>query len=80
MFQLPNYGSPRDGIKATNQTEKGTVTVAGGNVVINAQDDALQAVASITISGGKVYATAEGKVTNCDGTVSVASGCLTVVD
>ena len=69
-----------DGIKATNQTEKGTVTVTGGTVSIKADDDAIQAVSEITVTGGKISATAEGKVTNCQGRIDIASGCLTVVN
>ena len=47
---------------------------------VKAGDDALQAFSSITAKGGKITATAEGKITNCDGSVDISSGVLTVVN
>lgn len=68
-----------DGIKTSNELEKGYIYVSGGTVRVIATDDALQAVSAITVTGGKITATAEGKITNCDGEVSIATGCLTTV-
>jgi len=42
---------------------KATMTISGGQVVVNAYDDALNAASHLTISGGKVYA----RATNNDG-------------
>ena len=66
-----------DGIK-TDATEvgRGILTVSGGNIEIHAEDDALQASQKIDVTGGKITVEALGKVTNCDGTVNVASGTI----
>ena len=48
-----------------------------GVVDITAGDDAMQATTRITINGGKVSATCEGKNFNCDGEVFTVDGCFT---
>lgn len=74
-----NIDAGNDGIKATNELEKGYIYVSGGVIRVTATDDALQAVSAITVTGGEITATAEGKITNCDGEVDIKSGCLTTV-
>ncbi len=74
-----DINAANDGIKTSNELEKGYIYVSGGTVRVKATDDALQAVSAITVTGGKITATAEGKITNCDGDVSIAVGCLTTV-
>ena len=66
-----------DGIK-TDATEvgRGVLTVSGGTIEIHAEDDALQASQSIDVSGGRITVEALGKAVNCDGTVTIADGCL----
>ena len=67
-----------DGIKASNDTDsaKGYVYIEGGTITIDAGDDALQAYTDLTVDGGKITAEAGGKITNCDGTVSVKDGTI----
>lgn len=72
-----NAGS--DGIKSDNELEKGYISVIGGTIDIKAGDDALQAFSSIVVTAGKITASAEDKITNCDGNIDIVSGCLTVV-
>lgn len=66
-----------DGIK-TDATEvgRGVLTVTAGTIEIHAEDDALQASQAIEISGGAITVEALGKPVNCDGTVTIADGCL----
>ncbi len=66
-----------DGIK-TDATEvgRGVLTVSGGTIEIHAEDDALQASQAIEVSGGSISVEALGKAVNCDGTVTLADGCL----
>ncbi|MDD5916489.1 MAG: carbohydrate-binding domain-containing protein [Clostridiales bacterium] len=67
-----------DGIKSDEEidTSKGYVAVVGGSITINAVDDGIQAVKSITVAAGSVKITAGDKAVNCDGSVSIADGCL----
>lgn len=66
-----------DGIKTdATETGRGVLTVTGGNIEIHAEDDALQASQAIEVSGGRITVEALGKTVNCDGTVTIADGCL----
>ena len=55
-----------DGIKSTEETkkDKGFVEVSGGTLTIIAGDDGIQAATTLTLSGGVVKITAEGKQLN----------------
>ncbi len=68
----------KDGIK-TDATEvgRGVLTVTGGNITINAEDDGLQASQLIDVTGGTITVTALGKAVNCDGEVNISEHCLT---
>ncbi len=66
-----------DGLKSTTlDAGKGFVLVSGGNVSIDAEDDALQAENDISITGGSVTARAAGKTLNCPGTQNITPSCL----
>jgi len=69
----------KDGLKAsqTEDAAKGFVEINGGTVDITAGDDAVQAITQISINGGKVSASYEGKALNCDGEVYTAEGTFT---
>ena len=47
-----------------------------GTVEVDAGDDAIQAVTSVTIQGGTVTYRADSKDIKCDGTISVADGVM----
>lgn len=70
--------SCKDGIK-TDATEvgRGVLTVTGGNITINAEDDGLQASQGVNVTGGSITVTALGKAVNCDGEVNISEHCLT---
>ena len=74
----------KDGIKVstTEATKegKGFVTITGGSVTIVSSDDAIQSTIGVSITGGLVAVSAQGDVVNCEGTVSVADGCLIQLD
>ncbi len=69
----------KDGIKAsqTEKADKGFVEINGGTIDITAGDDAIQAVMRISVNGGKVTASYEGKSFNCDGEIYTAEGTFT---
>ena len=69
----------KDGLKAsqTEKADKGFVEINGGTVDITAGDDAIQAEVRISINGGKVTASFEGKALNCGGEVFTAEGAFT---
>lgn len=80
-----NIVSCTDGIKSDSiDPGKGIVTVSGGTITIDADDDGIQAQQAITISGGSITVDAYGKAINCknldSSSVSIAEGCLTVVE
>lgn len=70
--------SDDDGIKVNEDADisKGFISIEGGTITINADDDALTAIYSITVTGGKITTYVGGKSINCNGTVSIAEGCL----
>lgn len=66
-----------DGIKTdATETGRGILTISGGTIDIHAEDDGLQASQKIDVTGGLITVEALGKVTNCDGTTNIATGCL----
>lgn len=67
-----------DGIKADEEEdeEEGFVSITGATVYITASDDAIQAYRSVTIRDASVYTYAADMSINCDGTISIAPGCL----
>ncbi|MBR1607194.1 MAG: carbohydrate-binding domain-containing protein [Clostridia bacterium] len=68
----------KDAIKADNAEDagKGYVYIAGGVLDITAGDDAIQAQQDVTITGGSIQVSAEGKTVNSKGTQDVASGII----
>ena len=69
----------KDGFKVSNEedAEKGFFLMEGGTVVVDAGDDAIQAVTSVKIEGGTVTYRADSKSIQCDGTVEVKDGAMT---
>ena len=49
----------------------------GGTVVVDAGDDAIQAVTSVKIEDGTVTYRADGNDIKCDGTIEVKEGAMT---
>lgn len=70
--------SNNDGLKSTNAEEagKGYILITGGDITIDAGDDCIQSETDVTVSGGKIKATAGGKEVNCAGTTNIAEGCI----
>lgn len=68
----------KDGFKVSNEEdpEKGFFLMESGTVEVDAGDDAIQAVTSVTIQGGTVTYRADSKDIKCDGTISVADGVM----
>ena len=70
----------KDGVKSseTANPQKGFIEVTGGTLNITAGDDAFQAPRKITISGGSLTLSAEGKLYKCDaaGGISVNEKCV----
>ena len=62
----------------TANTQKGFIEVTAGTINITAGDDAFQAPRSITISGGSLTLSAEGKLYKCDAAdgISVNENCV----
>lgn len=69
----------KDGFKVSEEEdpEKGFFLMEGGTVVIDAGDDAIQAVTSVKIEDGTVTYRADGNDINCDGTIEVKDGSMT---
>ena len=69
----------KDGFKVSNEEdpEKGFFLMEGGTVVVDAGDDAIQAVTSVKIEGGTVTYRADSKDIKCDGTIEVKEGAMT---
>ena len=67
-----------DCVKASDKSDEteGTFYMEGGNMELKASDDGISATVSIDITGGKVTMDVVGKKTNCDGTESIADGCV----
>lgn len=70
--------SKDDGIKTENADEagKGYIYIEGGELTITAGDDAIQASQDVTIKGGVIHASAEGKTINSKGTQDIATGVI----
>lgn len=68
-----------DGIKSDNETEaeRGFVYIEDAEIDITADDDAIQAVTSVTVVSGSITVHAGGKTVNCDGDVNTADGVIT---
>lgn len=71
-IQLESDG---DGIKSdeSDLAGHGLISIVNSNLEIISGDDALQAVSSVYLDGGKATVTAKGKKVNCDGKVSVTN-------
>ncbi len=67
-----------DAVKVSDKSDDkvGTFYMEGGELNLDAADDAITATVSITVAGGKITASAGGKTTNCDGDEKIATGCL----
>ena len=68
----------KDAIKADNaeDADKGYIYIAGGQLDITAGDDAIQGQQDVTITGGSIRVSVEGKTVNSKGTQDVASGVI----
>lgn len=56
---------------------KATMTITGGEIIVNSYDDCLNATSHIGISGGKVYAVSTGNdAIDSNGTMSVSGGVV----
>lgn len=65
-------GEGSEGIESKN-----IMTIAGGNIVVNAYDDALNASNNITVKGGRVYANSTGNDgIDSNGTLTVEGGLV----
>ncbi len=69
----------KDGFKVSEEedVEKGFFLMEGGTVVVDAGDDAIQAVTSVKIEDGTVTYRADGNDIKCDGTIEVKEGAMT---
>ncbi len=67
-----------DAIKVSDKSDEtvGEFYMEGGNLELDADDDAITATVSIIVAGGQITASAGGKTTNCDGNEKIATGCL----
>lgn len=54
------------------------MNITGGTVKINAKDDAIDSIRSITINNADVRVKADGQQTKCEpnGVINIAEGCL----
>lgn len=56
---------------------KATMTITGGEIIVNSYDDCLNATSHIGISGGKVYAVSTGNdAIDSNGTMSISGGVV----
>lgn len=69
----------KDAIKAdtADKPGKGYVYIEGGEIDINAGDDAIQGQTDVTVKGGKIAVSCEGKTINSKGTQDVIASAIT---
>ena len=65
-----------DGIKSTKEdnAEKGFVYIEGGNINVEAYEDALQAVTLLAVKGGNLTLSADDDGMHCDNTLLITGG------
>ena len=70
-----------DGIKSTkeNNAAKGFVYIEGGNITVDAYEDALQAVTLLAVNGGKLTLSADDDAMHCDNNLEINAGEVNIL-